>query len=49
MSGPQPPREGIVVTTRYSLMTWVFALVKPKVVVNGWEVPSVGWGRTVVP
>ena len=49
MCGPQPPREGIVVTTRYSPMTWVFAFVKPKVVVNGWEMPSVGWGRTVVP
>ena len=49
MSGPQPPREGIVVTTRYSLMTLVFAFVKPKVIVNGMEMPSVGWGRTVVP
>lgn len=46
---PQQPREGIAVTTAYSPLTWMFALVKPKVIVNGYEVPSVGWGRTVVP
>jgi hypothetical protein len=54
MSGPQypqyyPPPEGIAVTTRYSPMTWVFAFVKPKVIVNGREMPTAGWGRTIVP
>jgi hypothetical protein len=45
---PQP-REGIVVTTHFSPLSWVFALVKPKIVVNGQQMPTVGWGRTVVP
>jgi hypothetical protein len=46
---PPQPREGIVVTTAYSPLTWMFALVKPKLIVNGYEMPSAGWGRTVVP
>jgi hypothetical protein len=46
---PARPREGIAVTTRYSPLTWMFALFKPKVMVNGHEIPAVGWGRTVVP
>jgi hypothetical protein len=45
----QQPREGIAVTTGYSPLAWAFAMVKPKIVVNGAEMPTSGWGRTVVP
>ena len=30
-------------------LAWMFAMVKPKVFVNGREMPAAGWGRTVVP
>jgi hypothetical protein len=30
-------------------VTRTFALVKPKIVVDGQEVPDSGWGRTVIP
>jgi hypothetical protein len=45
----QYQREGIAVTTGYSPLSWAFALLKPKVVVNGAEMPTTGWGRTFVP
>jgi hypothetical protein len=51
--GPQgygQPAEGIDVTTRYSPLMFTLALLfKPKIVVDGYETPSVGWGRTVLP
>ena len=45
----QQPREGIAITTRYSAFAWVYALVKPKIYLNGYEIPSWGWGRNVLP
>lgn len=45
---PQP-REGIVVDTQYMPLSWMFALVKPKIIVNGMQMPTAGWGRTAVP
>jgi hypothetical protein len=45
----QQPREGIVVTAAYMPLSWMFAMVKPKIFVNGREMPTMGWGRTVVP
>jgi hypothetical protein len=39
------PSEGIAVTARW--LRWVTS--KPKIFVDGDEMPAVGWGRTVVP
>jgi hypothetical protein len=50
--GPQPyyaPREGIAITTQYPVLAWLFATVKPKIFVNGYEMPVWGWGRAVLP
>jgi hypothetical protein len=50
--GPQrygQPAEGIAVTTQYHPLGFTLALFKPKIVVDGYQVPSVGWGRTVLP
>jgi hypothetical protein len=51
--GPQPyyppPREGIAITTHYSPLTWLFATVRPKILLNGYEMAVPGWGRTVFP
>jgi hypothetical protein len=44
-----PPQQGIAVTTRYSFLTWLYAVLKPKVFLNGYEMPAVGWGRAVYP
>jgi hypothetical protein len=30
-------------------LSWLFAAVKPKILVNGCEMPVWGWGRTVLP
>jgi hypothetical protein len=38
VAAPQPygqPHEGIAVTTRYFALSWLFAAVKPKILVNG--------------
>ncbi|HTQ18522.1 hypothetical protein [Mycobacterium sp.] len=50
--GPQgygQPSEGIAVTTRFFPMAFLLLLVKPKIIVDGYEAPATGWGRTVVP
>lgn len=44
----QPGTSAIAVTTRYSWLTFMLALFKPYLAVNGHQVPA-GWGRTVVP
>jgi hypothetical protein len=47
---PYPaPREGIAITTKYSPLTWLFAAVKPKIFVNGYDMPVRGWGQAVLP
>lgn len=43
------PAEGIAVTTQYFALSFMLALFKPKIAVDGYEVPAAGWGRTVVP
>jgi hypothetical protein len=43
------PAEGIAVTTQYFPLGFTMALFKPKIVVDGYEAPVAGWGRTVVP
>jgi hypothetical protein len=50
---PQPqygaPSEGIAVTTQFFPLAWLFYLLKPKIFVDGIEMPPAPWGRTVVP
>lgn len=43
------PREGIAITSHYSVLAWLYAAVTPKVLLNGHEVPIRGWGRSVLP
>jgi hypothetical protein len=52
---PQPgphgygqPAEGIAVNTQYFPLGFTMALFKPKIVIDGYEAPAAGWGRTVV-
>lgn len=45
----QQPAEGVALTTRFHPMSFTFALFKPKIVVDGYEMPAAGWGRTIVP
>ena len=47
---PYPaPREGIAITTQFSFLTWLYAMLKPKIFLNGYEMPVGGWGRAVYP
>jgi hypothetical protein len=41
------PNEGIAVTTKTPSIGP--KLLKPKLIVDGYEIPAVGWGRTVIP
>lgn len=43
-----PQQQAIAITTRYHWLTFVLALFKPQLAVNGHQVLST-WGRTVVP
>ena len=45
----QQPHEGIAITTQYSPLALVYAFIKPKIYLNGYAVPSWGWGRSVLP
>jgi hypothetical protein len=52
--GPQPypygpPGDGIVVNTQFFPLAWVLFFVKPKIAVDGQEMPVSGWGRTHLP
>jgi hypothetical protein len=52
--GPRPgpygqAGEGIAVNTQFFPLAWVLFFVKPKVAVDGQEIPVSGWGRTHVP
>jgi hypothetical protein len=44
-----PPPQGVALTTQYFALSWLFATVKPKVFLNGYEIAVWGWGRIVVP
>jgi hypothetical protein len=37
------------VTTEFFPLAFLMALFKPKILIDGYEVPVAGWGRTVVP
>jgi hypothetical protein len=41
--------EGIVVNTQFFPLAWVLFFVKPKIAVDGQEIPVSAWGRTHVP
>ncbi|OBJ61598.1 hypothetical protein [Mycobacterium sp. 1423905.2] len=50
--GPQQfgqPHPGIAVTTHFSPLSFMLALFKPKVLIDGYEAPVTGWGRAVLP
>lgn len=42
-------REGIVVNTQFFPLAWLLFFVKPKIAVDGHEIPVTGWGRAVLP
>ena len=41
--------EGIVVNTQFFPLAWLLFFFKPKIAVDGQEMPVSGWGRTVLP
>ena len=43
------PGEGIAVNTQFLPLAWLLYFFKPKIAVDGQEIPVAGWGRTVVP
>ncbi|HZQ31473.1 MAG TPA: hypothetical protein VFB19_07040 [Mycobacterium sp.] len=43
------PGEGIAITTGFFPLAWLFYFIKPKIYVDGHELPPMNWGRTVVP
>jgi|KBSSwiStaDraftv2_1062776.scaffolds.fasta_scaffold874320_2 hypothetical protein len=43
------PREGIAITTQYSVLAWLYAAITPKILLNGYEMPIRGWGRSILP
>ena len=43
------PGEGIVINTQFFPLAWLLFFFKPKIAVDGQEVPVSGWGRTHVP
>ena len=49
LQGFGQPAEGIAVTTQFFPLSFMLALFKPKIVVDGHETPAAGWGRTVMP
>ncbi len=44
-----PPGEGIVVNTQFFPLAWVLFFVKPKIFLDGQQMPAAGWGRTHLP
>jgi hypothetical protein len=53
---PQPqgspygaPGEGIAVDTQFFPLAWLLFFFKPKIAIDGQEMPVTGWGRTVLP
>jgi hypothetical protein len=44
-----PPGEGIVVNTQFFPLAWLLFFFKPKIAVDGQEMPVSGWGRTHLP
>ncbi len=49
--GQQPPAGGsaIAVTTKFFPLFWLLYFFKPKLAVNGQELPQQAWGRQVIP
>lgn len=50
---PTPPggpggQTAIAVTTKFMWLNWIFFFIKPKIFLNGHEVPAV-WGRNIIP
>lgn len=50
---PPPPgapggQTAIAVTTKFFWLAWIFFFIKPKIFLNGHDVPAV-WGRNLIP
>lgn len=45
---PQLSGQGITLTTKFFPMAWLFFFIKPKVLINGHEVPTAKWGRNEI-
>jgi hypothetical protein len=45
----QPGGSAIAVTTKFIPLAFILYFFKPKVVLNGHELPQQGWGRQVIP
>jgi hypothetical protein len=49
---PQPPQqqaaEGVAITTHFMPLSFMLALFKPKILIDGYEAPPAVWGRNVV-
>ena len=43
------PAEGVVITTQFMPLSFMLALFKPKLLIDGYEGPPLSWGRNVVP
>ncbi len=53
-AGHQPspygqPAEGITINTQFFPLAWMLFFVKPKISLDGQEMPAAGWGRTHLP
>ncbi|MGH3389635.1 MAG: hypothetical protein ACRDOO_12245 [Actinomadura sp.] len=46
--GPPPGQAQFVLDLKYFPLAFIFMLIKPKIVINGHEVPA-QWGRNVIP
>jgi len=45
----QPGGSAIAVTTKFIPLAFILYFFKPKIVLNGHELPQQGWGRQVIP
>lgn len=46
--GPAP-QSAIVVDAHHFVLAFLFAFVRPKILLNGWKVPHTRWGHNVIP
>lgn len=52
MTTPYPPAGGqssIAITTKFFPLAFLLLLFKPRIAINGQELPPQGWGRVAVP
>jgi hypothetical protein len=47
--GPPPGGSAIALTTKFFPLQFIFFFIKPKVSIDGHELPPASWGRQVIP